>query len=162
MPILTGGQALARALRAEGIEIVFGIVGTHNVGVFDGLYDVPGLRIVTTRHEGGAGFMADGYARASGRIAACVVVPGPGVTNLMTALGQAYLDSVPILGISGQNPLERIDRKLEDFHELHASLSVLESVTASATRLERPSQAPELVRQAMSLMRGQRPRPTFI
>lgn len=62
---LTGGQALARALRAEGIQVVFGIVGTHNVNLFDGLHDIPDLRVVTTRHEAGAGFMADGYARAS-------------------------------------------------------------------------------------------------
>src|SRR5437667_7329966 len=99
MTRLTGGQALGRAIRAEGIEVVFGIVGTHNVELFDGLYDVEGVRVITTRHEQGAGFMADGYARASGRIAACIVVPGPGVTNLMTPLGQAYLDSVPLLAI---------------------------------------------------------------
>ncbi|MBV9169261.1 MAG: thiamine pyrophosphate-binding protein, partial [Chloroflexi bacterium] len=61
MAALTGGQALARALRAEGIEVIFGIVGTHNVGLFDGLFDIPQLRVVTTRHEAGAGFMADGY-----------------------------------------------------------------------------------------------------
>src|SRR5215211_4507498 len=103
MPLLTGGQALARALRANGVEVVFGIVGTHNVRLFDGLYEVPEVRTIAARHEGSCGFMADGYARASGRIAACMVVPGPGVTNLMTALGQAYLDSVPILAIAGQN-----------------------------------------------------------
>src|ERR687886_1762953 len=126
---VSGGQALARALHAEGIEVAFGIVGTHNVDLFDGLYDVPELRVVAARHEGGAGFMADGYARASGRIAACLVVPGPGVTNLMTALGQAYLDSVPLLAVAGQNPSERIDRRLEEFHELHGSLEVTGSVT---------------------------------
>ena len=70
MARLNGGRAVAHALRAEGIEVVFGIVGTHNVQIFDGLHGVPELRVVTTRHEQGAGFMADGYARASGRIAA--------------------------------------------------------------------------------------------
>jgi thiamine pyrophosphate-dependent acetolactate synthase large subunit-like protein len=162
MQRLSGGQALARALRSEGIEIVFGIVGTHNVGLFDGLYDVPELRVIAARHEGSAGFMADGYARASGRIAACFVVPGPGVTNLMTALGQAYLDSVPMLAIAGQNPSERIDRRLEDFHELHGQLSVVGSVTASAQRLSQPADAPALVRSLVQLMRDQRPQPTFI
>jgi acetolactate synthase-1/2/3 large subunit len=162
MPVLTGGQALARALETEGIEVVFGIVGTHNVSLFDGLYDVPRLRVIPARHEGSAGFMADGYARASGRIAACMVVPGPGVTNLMTALGQAYLDSVPMLAIAGQNPSDRIDRRLEDFHELHAQLTLARSVTASAERLVSPADAPELVRAAVRLMRGQRPQPTFI
>src|SRR5919201_3890721 len=139
---LTGAQALARALRAAGIEVVFGIVGTHNVDLFDGLYEVPQLRGVPARHEGNAGFMADGYARASGRIAACLVVPGPGVTNLMTGLGQAYLDSIPMLAIAGQNPTQRIDRRLEEFHELHAQQSVVRSVTASAQRLGQPADAP--------------------
>jgi thiamine pyrophosphate-dependent acetolactate synthase large subunit-like protein len=162
MPLVTGGQALARALRAEGVDIAFGIVGTHNATLFDGLYDVPELRVITARHEGSAGFMADGYARASGRIAACIVVPGPGVTNLMTALGQAYLDSVPILAIAGQNPSDRIDHRLEDFHELHAQLDAVQSVTVSAKRLRAPAEAPTLVRDAMRLMRSQRPRPTFI
>ena len=110
---LNGGQVVARALRAEGIDTVFGIVGTHNVYVFDGLLDVPDIRVVTVRHEQGAGFMADGYARATGRPAACVVVPGPGVTNVMTALGQACLDSTPILTIAGQNPTRLVDRRLE-------------------------------------------------
>src|SRR5438045_7201010 len=119
MALVTGGQALARALRAEGIEIVFGIVGTHNATLFDGLFDVPEIRVIAARHEGSAGFMADGYARATGRIAACLVVPGPGVTNLMTALGQGYLDSAPILAIAGQNPTDTIGRRREEFHELH-------------------------------------------
>lgn len=162
MPGLTGGQALARALRAEGIEVVFGIVGTHNVSIFDALYDAAGLRVVTTRHEQGAGFMADGYARATGRIAACVVVPGPGLTNLLTPLGQAYLDSVPILAITGQNPAARLERRLEDFHELHGSLQVAGSVTVSAVRLGGAAEAPRAVRSAMQLMRGGRPRPTLI
>src|SRR5919202_5556156 len=142
---VSGGQALARALHSEGIEVAFGIVGTHNVDLFDGLYGVPGLRVIAARHEGNAGFMADGYARASGRIAACLVVPGPGVTNLMTALGQAYLDSIPILAIAGQNPTDRIDRHLEEFHELHAQQSVVGSVAASAERLSQPADAPALV-----------------
>ena len=162
MPALSGGQALARALRSAGLDVLFGIVGTHNVSLFDGIYDAPDLRLVTTRHEAGAGFMADGYARASGRIAACIVVPGPGLTNLLTPLGQAYLDSVPLLAITGQNPAARIDQRLEDFHELHASLVVAQSVTASAVRLPSPAAAPELIRSAVRLMRSQRPQPTLI
>ncbi len=162
MTLLTGGQALARALRAEGIDVIFGIVGTHNVQLFDGLYDVDGLRVITTRHEQGAGFMADGYARASGRIAACLVVPGPGVTNLMTPLGQAYLDSVPLLAVAGQNPSDRLDQRFEEFHELHRSLEVTASVTLRSTRLRNPADAPATIREAVQLMRSGRPRPVFL
>ena len=162
MARLSGGQAVGRALRAEGIDTVFGIVGTHNVHIFDGLLDVPDIRVVTVRHEQGAGFMADGYARATGRPAACVVVPGPGVTNVMTALGQAYLDSTPILAIAGQNPMRLVDRRLEEFHELHHSLGVVRSVTASAERITSAAEAPARVREAARIMRTRRPQPTFL
>jgi acetolactate synthase I/II/III large subunit len=162
MARLRGGQAVARAVRAEGIDHIFGIVGTHNSLLFDGLTDLPDVRVVTTRHEGGAGFMADGFARATGRPAACIVVPGPGLTNLMTALGQAYLDSVPILALTGQNPTPLLERRLEEFHELHASLDVASSVTASARRLASPADAPRLIREAVKLMRTGHPRPTLI
>jgi acetolactate synthase-1/2/3 large subunit len=162
MTRLRGGQAVARALRAEGIDTVFGIVGTHNSLIFDGLTDLTDLRVVTTRHEGGAGFMADGFARATGRPAACIVVPGPGLTNLMTALGQSYLDSVPVLAIAGQNPLPTLERRLEEFHELHGSLQIAGSVTLSATRLTSPSEAPGAIREAARLMRTGHPRPTFV
>lgn len=162
MARLRGGQAVARALRAEGIDTVFGIVGTHNSLIFDGLTDLTDVRVVATRHEGGAGFMADGFARATGRPAACIVVPGPGLTNVMTALGQSYLDSVPVLAVAGQNPLERIDRRLEDFHELHGSLTIAGAVTASAARLTSPAEAPGLIRDAVRLMRTGRPRPTYL
>src|SRR3954469_13229188 len=161
MARLRGGQAVARALHAEGIDTVFGIVGTHNSLIFDGLTDLPDLRVVTARHEGGAGFVADGFARATGRPAACIVVPGPGLTNLMTALGQSYLDSVPVLAITGQNPIGRVDRRLEDFHELHRSLEIASSVTASATRLAGPAEAPGLIREAVKRMRSGHPRPTL-
>src|SRR4051794_29174343 len=162
MARLRGGQAVAQALRTEGIDTVFGIVGTHNSLIFDGLTDLSDLRVVTTRHEGGAGFMADGFARATGRPAACIVVPGPGLTNVMTALGQSYLDSVPVLAIAGNNPLPTLDRRLEEFHELHGSLQIAGSVTVSARRLTSPADAPGTVREAVRLMRSGHPRPTFI
>jgi acetolactate synthase I/II/III large subunit len=159
---MNGGQAVARALRAEGIDVVFGIVGTHNIQIFDGLYDRTDARIVTTRHEQGAGFMADGYARATGRIAACIVVPGPGLTNVMTPLGQAYSDSVPILAITGQNPSARLDRGLEDFHELRDSVAVAGTVTSYAARATSAAEVPAAIREAVRIMRSRRPRPTFL
>src|SRR5262245_24446823 len=162
MARLRGGQAVAQALHAEGIDTVFGIVGTHNSRICDGLTDLPELRGETTRHEGGAGFMADGFARATGRPAACIVVPGPGLTNVMTALGQSYLDSVPVLAIAGQNPVPTLDRRLEEFHELHGSLQIAGSVTVSATRLTSPAEAPAAIREAVRLMRSGHPRPTFV
>jgi hypothetical protein len=106
--------------------------------------------------------MADGFARATGRPAACIVVPGPGLTNVMTALGQAYLDSVPVLAIAGQNPIPTLGRRLEEFHELHNSLQVAGSVTASARLLTNPADAPAVIRDAVRLMRSGHPRPTYV
>src|SRR4051794_24343207 len=129
---------------------------------FDGLTGLADLRVVTTRHEGGAGFMADGFARATGRPAACIVVPGPGLTNVMTALGQSYLDSVPVLAIAGNNPLPTLEKRLEEFHELHGSLQLAASVTASTARLASPADAPGAIREAVRLMRTGHPRPTYV
>src|ERR687883_404754 len=106
---MTGGRAMAEALRVEGVEDVFGIVGTHSIHLFDGLYDEPAVRGITARHEPGAALMATGYARASGRIAGCFTVPGPVITNALTGLGMAYSESVPLLLVAGQNPLAMVE-----------------------------------------------------
>src|SRR5919197_5647701 len=130
---MTGGRAMAEALRVEGVEHVFGIVGTHSVHLFDGLYDEPAMRLITPRHEQGAALMATGYARASGRIAACFTVPGPGLTNALTGLGMAYSESAPLLLVAAQNALASLEREAEDFHELRHSLAVAGAVSGFAT-----------------------------
>ena len=159
---MNGGRAVVEALRVEGIEHVFGIVGTHSVHLFDGLYDEPALRGITVRHEQGAAMMAAGYARASGRIAACFTVPGPGVTNALTGLGMAYSESVPLMLVAGQNPLPTLGRELGLFHELPNSLAVVGALTSYAARASRTEDVPAVVREAMRIMRCQRPRPTYI
>ena len=98
----TCGEFLVKLLEAYGVEIIFGIPGVHTVELYRGL---PGTRIrhVTPRHEQGAGFMADGYARATGKPGVCFIITGPGMTNIATAMGQAYANSVPMLVISSVN-----------------------------------------------------------
>lgn len=162
MRTMSGGRAIVEALRVEGIEHVFGIVGTHSVHLFDGLYDEPAVRGITARHEQGAAMMAAGYARASGRIAACFTVPGPGVTNALTGLGMAYSESAPLLLVAGQNPLAILERERGAFHELPNSLGVMSALTGYATRVARPADAPSAVREATRVMRSRRPRPTYI
>jgi acetolactate synthase-1/2/3 large subunit len=159
---MTGGRAVVEALRSEGIQHVFGIVGTHSVHLFDGLFDEPAVRGITARHEQGAALMALGYARASGRIAACFTVPGPGLTNALTGLGMAYAESVPLLLVTGQNPLATLDRGHELFHELRNSLVVAGSVSSYVMRATTISDIPRIVREAMRSMRTQRPRPAVI
>ncbi|MDP9372407.1 MAG: thiamine pyrophosphate-binding protein [Chloroflexota bacterium] len=104
MPEHTGAAALIAALAAQGVERLFGIPGVHTLLPYDLLHAHPTIRPVVTRHEGGAGFAADGYARVSGRPGVCLVVPGPGATNLATAALVARSDSVPLVLITAEVP----------------------------------------------------------
>ncbi len=98
---LTGAQILIESLKREGVEVVFGLPGGAILPTFDTLYD-SGLRFVLVRHEQGAAHMADGYARATGKPGVCIVTSGPGATNLVTGIATAYMDSVPMVCITGQ------------------------------------------------------------
>ncbi len=99
--IKTGSQILLDALIREGVEYIFGIPGGANLPLFDALYESP-IKFILTRHEQGAGHAADGYARATGKVGVCLVTSGPGATNLVTAIATAYMDSVPMVAITGQ------------------------------------------------------------
>jgi acetolactate synthase-1/2/3 large subunit len=96
-----GAQILIDALLEQGVEYVFALPGGAVIKLFDELYNAP-LKVILTRHEQGAGHMADGYARATGRLGVCLATSGPGATNLVTAIATAYMDSVPVLAITGQ------------------------------------------------------------
>jgi acetolactate synthase I/II/III large subunit len=162
MQRMTGGRAVTLALKEEGVEHVFGIAGTHNCPLFDGAYDEPAIRVVTVRHEQGASMMAAGYARASGKIAACFVVPGPGLTNALTGMGMAYSESAPLLMFGGQNALAQLEREGDHFHELPNSMGVAGSLCGYTQRVASPGAIPGAVREAMRAMRCQRPRPAYI
>src|SRR5436305_10568828 len=101
---ITGAQALIRALEAAGVEIIFGIPGGAILPAYDPLFDSKTLRHVLVRHEQGAGHAAEGYAMATGRVGVCIATSGPGATNLVTPIANAYLDSTPIVAITGQVP----------------------------------------------------------
>ncbi len=96
-----GAQILIDALLEEGVEHLFGLPGGAVITLYDELYDAP-LKTILARHEQGAGHMADGYARATGKVGVCVATSGPGATNLITAIATAYMDSVPLVAITGQ------------------------------------------------------------
>src|SRR5437763_3315213 len=100
---ITGAQSLVRSLEAVGVEVVFGIPGGAILPAYDPLFD-SALRHVLVRHEQGAGHAATGYAQATGRVGVCMATSGPGATNLVTPLADAYMDSVPIVAITGQVP----------------------------------------------------------
>ncbi len=117
MPKRTLGSELSHALKARGVDTIFGIPGVHNVEMYRGIEEA-GIRHILTRHEQGAGFMADGYARATGKPGVAYIITGPGLTNIMTPMGQAYSDSVPVLVVSSCLPPDsRIPGQLHDMKD---------------------------------------------
>ena len=157
----TCGEALAQLLEAYGVELVFGIPGVHTVELYRGL---PATRIrhVTPRHEQGAGFMADGYARVSGKPGVCFVITGPGMTNILTAMGQAFADSVPMLVISSVNRTSHLGMGQGRLHELPSQREVAAGVSAFSHTLLHPDQLPEVLARAFALFASGRPRPVHI
>ncbi|MFH0763723.1 MAG: biosynthetic-type acetolactate synthase large subunit [Candidatus Omnitrophota bacterium] len=98
---MTGAKILIESLKKEGVEIIFGYPGGQVLPIFDALYDAP-IKLILTRHEQGAAHAADGYARATGKVGVCLATSGPGATNLVTGIATAYMDSVPMVAITGQ------------------------------------------------------------
>lgn len=155
------GEALAKLLEAYGVELVFGIPGVHTVELYRGLPETR-IRHVTPRHEQGAGFMADGYARVSGRPGVCFVITGPGMTNILTAMGQAFADSIPMLVISSVNRTEHLGMGQGRLHELPSQRSVAAGVSAFSHTVLHPAQLPEVLARAFALFASARPRPVHI
>jgi acetolactate synthase-1/2/3 large subunit len=126
----TVGQALVEGLAQRGVKVVFGIPGVHTVELYRGLAGSR-IRHVTPRHEQGAGFMADGYARVTGKPGVAFVITGPGLTNTLTAMAQARADSVPILVISGVNRRASLGQGLGMLHELPDQAGMLKTLCPS-------------------------------
>ncbi|MFC1712081.1 biosynthetic-type acetolactate synthase large subunit [Candidatus Poribacteria bacterium] len=99
---MNGAKILIESLKREGVEVMFGISGGTIIDIFDVLYDDPGIKFYITRHEQAAAHAADGYARATGKEGVCIATSGPGATNLVTGIATAYMDSIPIVAITGQ------------------------------------------------------------
>lgn len=157
----TCGEYLVKLLEAYGVDLIFGIPGVHTVELYRGL---PATRIrhVTPRHEQGAGFMADGYARASGKPGVCFIITGPGMTNIMTAMGQAYADSVPMLVISSVNARAQLGMAQGRLHELPSQRGTVSGVAAFSHTLLDPAQLPEVMARAFAIFGSGRPRPVHI
>ena len=158
---ISTGEYLVKLLEAYGIEIIFGIPGVHTVELYRGLPDT-NLTHITPRHEQGAGFMADGYARASGKPAACFIISGPGMTNILTAMAQAYSDSVPMLVISSVNNSHELALGQGRLHELPNQRQIVKGVTVFNHTLSRSDELPEIIARAFSVFNSARPGPVHI
>src|ERR1700682_2702507 len=140
---LTGGQALVHSLVGEDVNVVFGLPGVQLDWLFDALYEARDtLHVYHTRHEQASAYMADGYARTTGRVGVCAVVPGPGLLNASAALATAYACSSRVLCVTGQVDSRAIDQNLGLLHEIPHQDNVLASITKWSGRALEPSQIP--------------------
>lgn len=162
MAVMTGAQALIQSLVREGVEVIFGLPGVQIMEAFDALYSEPGIRLVTVRHEQSAAYMADGYARTTGRVGAALVVPGPGALNAAAGIGTAYATSSPVLLVSGQMESYNLGRKRGALHEVNDQLDLFKPITKWNGRTTRPEEIPYLVHLAMQQLTDGRPRPVEI
>ena len=158
---MTCGEALMHLLGDYGVDAVFGIPGEHTLELYRGI-ESSAVRHVLTRHEQGAGFMADGYGRVTGRPGVCTLITGPGVTNCTTPLAQAYADSVPMLLISSANRSESLGKGWGCLHEITDQCAVTAPLTAFSALVRTPDEIPELVAQAFTVFHSRRPRPVHI
>jgi len=159
---MSGGEALVQSLAGEGVEVVFGIPGIQIYGIVAALRDEPGVHMITTRHEQATTYMADGYARASGKPGVALVVPGAGLYNAASGLTNAYSRSTPVLIIAGQVPRGAIGKDRGVVHEIADQSSTVRSVTKWQRQASRPREVPDVVFEAFRQMRTGRPRPVLI
>ena len=152
---------LTKLLEAYGVDTVFGIPGVHTVELYRGLAG-SSIRHITPRHEQGAGFMADGYARVTGRPGVCFIITGPGMTNIVTAMGQAYGDSIPMLVISTVNSHGRMGSGEGWLHELPDQQALVSGVSAFSHTVNRPEELAPALARAFAIFDGARPRPVHI
>jgi acetolactate synthase-1/2/3 large subunit len=150
---------LVDCLEAEGCEYVFSVPGEETMDVLDALSQRTGIRHITTRHEQGAAFMADVHGRLTGRVAVAMGTLGPGATNLVTGVADAYLDRAPMVAITGQASSEKLHKEA---HQVVDIVRMFEPVTKWNTRVERVGAIPEIVRKAFRVATLEKPGPTHI
>ncbi len=155
---LRGAQILAKCLQLEGVDVLFGYPGGANLEIFDVLRDYD-IRCVRVEHEQGAAHAAEGYARATGKVGVCLATSGPGATNLVTGIGDANSDSVPIVAITGNVPSHLLGKNA--FQEVDI-VSITQPITKRSYLVQRVSHLPAVVRHAFALATTNRPGPVLV
>ncbi len=158
----SGGHVLVEALLAEGVEVLFGIPGVGTLAVYDAFVDHPDLRHIEVRHEQSAVFMADGYARASGRVGVAFTSNGPGALNTITAMSTANNDGVPVLHLVSENPPEVRRKGKGHFHDISDQFGIFRPVTGHAAQVALADEVPAAVHAAFFALRNRRPRPALV
>ncbi len=155
----TAAHLLVDCLAAEGCDYVFSVPGEETMDILDALSDHPSVRHITTRHEQGAAFMADVHGRLTGRAAVAMSTLGPGATNLITGVADAYLDRAPMVAITGQ---ASSDKTHKEAHQVVDIVGMLAPVTKWNTSVQRVGAIPEIVRKAFRTATLEKPGPTHI
>ncbi|WP_137702990.1 5-guanidino-2-oxopentanoate decarboxylase [Marimonas lutisalis] len=153
------GAQISHMLRDRGVDTIFGIPGVHNIELYRGIEEA-GITHILARHEQGAGFMADGYARASGKPGVAYVITGPGLTNIMTPMGQAYSDSVPVLVIS--SCLDETAATRGQLHQMRDQRAAAATVCDWSEEARSPQAAYALIDRALAEFETRRPRPKHL
>ena len=163
MSRISGADAIVESLLANDVDTVFGLPGGQLDHFFDAVFRAGDrLRLIHTRHEQGAAYMAFGYAQTTKKEGVFAVVPGPGLLNTTAALSTAWACNSPVLAISGQLPLDAIDSGYGHLHEIPDQLGLIRHLTKQAERIERPGDAPAAMQRAFLALRSGRPRPVEI
>ena len=157
--VLTGGEIMCEALVQEGVRVLFGYPGGAIMPFYDALYGCPALHHVLVRHEQGATHAADGYARATGEVGVCASTSGPGATNLVTGLANAYMDSVPIVAITGQVARPAIGK--DSFQETDV-IGMTIPVTKHNILVQSADEVAGAIHEAFAVARSGRPGPVLI
>ena len=158
--VLNGSQILTRVLMEQGVDTVFGYPGGAVLNIYDALYAVRDrLRHVMTAHEQGAAHAADGYARATGKTGVVLATSGPGATNLITGLATAYMDSVPVVAITGNVGTSLIGR--DSFQEVYIA-GIAMPITKHTFAVQRVEELASIVRRAFQIAQSGRKGPVLI
>ncbi len=156
---LTGAQSLVRSLEAVGVEVVFGYPGGTILPSYDPLMDSPYVQHILVRHEQGAGHAAEGYAQATGKVGVCMATSGPGATNLVTPIADAYMDSVPLVAITGQVGTKAIGT--DAFQEADIT-GITIPITKHNYLVTDPAEIPRTIAEAFHLASTGRPGPVLV
>lgn len=155
----TGAEIFVESLEKEGVEIMFGIPGGVLLPIFDKIYDSKKIRFILTRHEQAAAHMADGYARATGKVGVCIATSGPGATNLTTGIATAYMDSVPIVAFTGQVATNLIGN--DAFQEADTT-GITRPITKHNYLLKDVKEMTKVIREAFYIASSGRPGPVLV
>ncbi len=158
----TGGQAIVETLQAGGVTAAFGIPGLHNLAIYDALSQSPSIEHILCRHEQGAGFAADGYARTSGKPGVFITTTGPGATNAFTAVAEAWSESSPVLHLASQLDAHLVDTERGVIHELTDQSGTFRNVTRHHESVHELGRVSPAVAECLTAIQSGRPRPAFL